>query len=416
MQTFRQIFNQTFFQIIGKAVSSISTVLILGIISRNYGEGGTGILTLALTYLGFFTLATDFGINAYLLPRLLNNDYESHWRKLFGFRILLALFLIPLSWLIVIAWSIFSQSAEINKFSQLVLLASIASIAESAIFVSANAIFQSKLRYDLSSLSWSLGALTILGFVFNFSLTNQPLEIVIFGYIIGWFVISISSLFFAKKFIKNILPIVDFNYFKDVLKNSWPLSLTLILNVVYFRLDSFLISIFKSFSDVGIYNLAYSIFQTALVLPTFIMNSFYPLMLKKFEQGKNKFKTELIKATVLMFGLGILGMVVTFIFSDFVILILTSGKGFYGSASALRILAVAFPAFFGSSVLMWALVTIKKYKTMLLIYVIGLLVNGILNFIYIPYFSYSAAAITTVFSEYLILIIQIFILYKYFRK
>lgn len=416
MRDFRQVFNQTSFQIIGKIITSISTLLILRIVAQNYGESGTGILTLVLTYLSMFALVLDLGVNAYILPRLLGNNIEIEWRKLLGLRTLLVLFLLPLLWVLAFLWFWVNPTNEIGLFKDLVLITSVVYIAQSAIFISAGAILQSKQRYDLSSLTSSISAFSTLAAVYLISKINPPLEVIFLGYNLGWLITALLSLLLVKLYLKRIYPIIDFSYIKEVFKKSWAISLTLVLNVIYFRLDSFLVSFFKSFSDVGIYNLAFSIFQAALVIPTFIMNSFYPLMLKRFNRDKNEFKKIIIKATTLMFCIGLIGLGISLLLADFVVLLLTSGKGFYGSADALRILSLSFPAFFSSAVLMWTLVTIKKYKTMLLIYIAGLLFNTILNLIYIPYFSYMAAAVTTVISEYLILIIQIFILYQYFRK
>ncbi|MBI2022354.1 hypothetical protein HYS97_00680, partial [Candidatus Daviesbacteria bacterium] len=70
MEKIKQIFAQSFWQVLGKAFSSISTLLVLGVISRSYGESGTGVYSLTITYLSFFFLAADLGLNAYFLPRL----------------------------------------------------------------------------------------------------------------------------------------------------------------------------------------------------------------------------------------------------------------------------------------------------------------------------------------------------------
>ena len=46
------------------------------------------------------------------------------------------------------------------------------------------------------------------------------------------------------------------------------------------------------------------------------------------------------------------------------------------------------------------------------IYAIAALFNIILNFFMIPHFTYNGAAITTVLSDVLIVIIQIYVIYK----
>ena len=176
---------------------------------------------------------------------------------------------------------------------------------------------------------------------------------------------------------------------------------------MYFRADAFLISYFRTPFDVGVYNVAYSVFQSALVLPTFIMNSYYPLMLKSF--GNIKY------VGLSLLGLSFFGTFFTLVFAPLVIEVLTGG-GFAGSVQSLQILSLGFPAYFLSSLFMWIFIAKGKYKEMFLLYTSGLFLNLILNFLYIPKYSFLAASWVTVISEYFILLIQIFLIYNGTRK
>lgn len=401
-----KISQQTLWQILGKIVTSLSTIIILGIVSRRFGEAETGVFTLSLAFLAFFTLMIDFGVNAYLMPDLLSKNFELVWRKLFGFRLGLALLLIPLAVLGGLLW----PTPE-DLFKQLVVIGSIMAVIEPAIYVSANAIFQSRFRYDLSAIGWSSAALTTLLLVYLTSQMNSSLRWIMVDYSLGWLTGCFILLLFVKKFVKSFWPIFDFDFVKNLIKKAWPISATLILNVVYFRLDAFILSFYHSFAAVGIYNLSYQIFQAALVLPTFVMNGCYPVMLKNLLENKQKFLSNLKFAVILMSILGLLSTFITLISADRVINLIVGDKGFIGSAEALRILSLGFPAFFASSVIMWALVSLRKFKALFVVYLLGLILNIILNLIFIPIFSYHAAAWITGLSEYLILIMQVVILY-----
>ena len=67
MKILAKITSQTLWQILGKVVTTLSTFIILGLVARNYGEEGTGVFTLALTYLAIFYIFADFGFNAHVL-------------------------------------------------------------------------------------------------------------------------------------------------------------------------------------------------------------------------------------------------------------------------------------------------------------------------------------------------------------
>lgn len=399
--------KQTSWQLLGKVIASLLTIIILSLVTRSYGESGTGVFTLALTYLSYFGLAVDFGINAHLLEKFLDKDFSLTWRKLLGLRLFLSVILVFLAILVVYFWS----NNQI-VFKQLILVGIMAAILSPAISSSTSIIFQSKLRFDLSSFAWILGSLIEFMAIVLVVKFNGPIVFLMFSYVAGWLGTMIASLLLVRIYQKNILPILDFKFIKSILLSVWPISLTLILNTIYFRMDAFILSFDKSFVEVGIYNLSYQIFQSALVIPAYIMNGFYPMMIKYFYDNTQKFNNLLIKSFLIMFGIGILGSVLTFVFSPIIVGIITGGKGFIGSIEALRILSFGFPAFFGSSILMWALVVYKKYKTLLIIYGFGLLVNTLLNLVFIPQYSFFAASFITGISEYLILILQIMVLLR----
>lgn len=389
----------------GKVVTSISTFIILGLVARNYGEQGTGVFTLALTYLAIFYLLSDFGFNAHVLRKIKNQKntpllrrpkIKIEWNKLLGTRLAWSLVLVVLAVGLLPFWPF--AAAE---FSRAVIFGSLAIIA-SAVFVTCNLVFQSKLRYDLSVLASSLGtlfSLIIFIFLIKFKL---PVTSLLFAHFTGWIFIAFFALVLVKKFLRNVFPLYDIRYTLYLFKTSWPIAATLSLNVLYFRADAFMIAYFNNSADVGIYNVAYSVFQSVLVLPTFIMNAYYPLMLRSLGG---------IKLMGLgLLGLSFLGTSITIFLAPFIIRILT-GDGFKGSVESLQILSLGFPAYFLSALLMWFLIAKGKYKQTLVLYTVGLIANLLLNFIYIPQHSFIAASWTTVISEYLILAMQIMVLF-----
>lgn len=392
-----KIFQQTSWQILGKVVTSLSTFIILGLVARNYGTGGTGVFTLALTYLSIFYILADFGFNAHVLKKVQSSEFvvRSEWRKLLGTRIVWSGLLVIVAVGLLPFWP-FSTPV----FMEAVIFGSLAIVA-SSVFVTCNLIFQGKLRYDLSVMASGLG--TVVGLAVFVAVSTQKFSVsfLLFAHLTGWIAIVIIALLLVKKFFRQIFPTFNLTYSKNLFRKTWPIAATLSLNVLYFRADSFIIAYFKPISDVGVYNVAYSVFQSALVLPTFIMNAYYPLMLKTFHG---------IKWMLLgLLGLSLFATAATLFFAPVVIQILTGG-GFTGSTSSLQILSLGFPAYFVSALLMWILVATGRYKSMLLLYTLGLILNLILNYIFIPTYSFIAASWITVISEYFILGMQVVVL------
>ncbi len=366
------------------------------------------IFTLSLTLLKLLYLGVDLGINAHALPESLKDNFQGVWQKLLGLRLMLAGMMLVLSGLVIFV-------LPLEPTFKVAVLFGLLSIIGVAIFYNSNLLFQSRLRFDLFTLSSAAGSLTALLIIFLLVQNRIGIPYFLIAHTIGWFVVAVISLIFVRRFLK-IFPKFEVSYSLGIFKKIWPLSLTVISNVIYFRIDAFILSAIKTFSEVGIYNLAYQIFQALLVVPAYIMNSFYPLMVKDFAEDKKKFRANLIKACFVMLVIALAGMIVTIFFAPFVIMLIAGGKEFSGSVIALRILSLGFPAFFVTSVLMWTLVVLKKYKTMLAIYLFGLVFNALANLIFIPLYSYVGAAVVTGASEYLILLLQLVILIPILRN
>jgi len=406
-EVLKKVGSQTGWQLFGKIITSVITLILLSLISRSYGESGIGIYTLAITYLGFFFLAGDLGVNAYGIRFFEKSPI--FFNKILGFRIVHALLLV----IIAIAGSfIFLVEQPLVFWS--IILGSF-SIIGSAFFVTTNLVFQSKLRYDLSVIATIVSSIVVLAIVLLFILFQVSLPYLLIGQVIGWFICGLIGMLLVRRFV-SVKPDYDFSFNLKMMTAYWPVSFTLLLNVIYFRIDTFIITFSRGIVDVGVYNLAYQFFSNALVFPTFIMNALYPLFVKVHQKSEKALLPFMIKSGLIMGTIGFIGTIVTYILSPFIIRLVAGDSGFEGSIEVLRILSFSFPAFFLSAVLMWGLVALNLNKIMLTVYVIGLVVNLILNLIYIPQYSYIAASWVTVFCEYLILLLQLVILIRYFKS
>ncbi len=394
MNQVKQISQQTFWQIIGKGVTAVSTFIILGVVARTYGEAGTGVFTLALAYLAMFFLIADFGFNAHLLK-----GSRIEWQKIFGTRLVWSLILTVLAILLLPFWPFTTP-----EFALAVSLGSFA-ILGAAMFITSNLIFQAKLSYGRSVVASSIGTLVYLALLVVLSKYGVTIAWLVFVAGLGWLVIGIVSLLLVRKYVQKLTPQFDLKFSFNLIKQSWPIAATLTLNVLYFRADAFILAFLKGESQAGVYNIAYSIFQTVIVLPTFIMNSYYPLMLESLKMSKKMFMRQIKLVMLALFFIACLGSIVTYLLAPLIIKYLTGG-GFAGAVESLQILSLSFPAFFLSSLGMWLLVALDKYKIMLIIYGIGLIFNLVANLIYIPQYGVYGASWVTVISEYLILALQ----------
>lgn len=400
-----KIATNTLVQIIGRLITSGVTFLITVLVTRQFGLEGYGEFTKIMVYVALFYLISDFGFNAVVLKQMTEEEEKQEFllSNLFGLRLVFALFLIFFALAIL---SFLPFNSYLNQgYSPTVKLGIIIlslTIITQAIFTTGNVIFQKKLRYDLSVLASSFGSALTAIFVLSFTYLTAPLLAIISSYIFGGIFMAAVSIYFVKKIIKNFRlgfnSVIWLKYFKQAL----PLSATLIFNLIYFRIDMFILSFTRPNIEVGIYGFAYKFFEFPLVIPTFLMNSIYPVMLLKEKESRGKL-VKIIKTTAaVLLILSVSLTVISIIFAPLITLVRSDVDR---SITALRLLSFSLPLFFLSSLFMWALITIGKQKIMMLIYFFSMLLNIILNLVFIPRYGYMAAVITTIFSELIVVLL-----------
>lgn len=404
METIKKIFHQFSWQLGSKVITSGSTIILLSIITRSFGETGTGIYTLALTYLAFFYLAVDLGLNGFYLSSYKDDPWLPN--KLFNFRLIWSVVLTFVA-VGILPFLPFSTT----PFIFTVLIGAV-SIVFSGYYNSANFVFQHELAYSKSSIALATGSVISLLLAWLLFLLQMPIYLFVIAPSTGWVVTAILCWILSRPLYRFSFSKPDILFPVETLRTAWPIAATLVINTLYFRIDAFILSSTQSFAVTGAYNLAYAIFQNLLVIPAFIMNGYYPLMIRSMRENIKVFKRQVKNAAIFMVLLGFGGAVGLYLAAKLLINLLTGG-GFVESITSLHILATSLPAFFLSALLMWVLMAKKLYKQLLLVYLTALLVNFTANWYLIPTYSYQAAAWVTVGSEYLILFLQLLILYRY---
>lgn len=273
-----------------------------------------------------------------------------------------------------------------------------------AILLSSSAIFQKKLRYDLYMLSMTVGAIITLALISIFSVMRLPLEYIFFSYVLGGSVSAVISLLVIKENIKSLSFSPEFA--AKIIKDSLPLGLMLLFNLIYFRVDIIILSLFKNTVDVAVYGYAYKYFEFLLAIPLFLSNAVYPFLLVSLKNLRRYYIFS--QKYILVFLLISLVVIIpSWIFAP---LIAVVKNDFIPSIFVFRILLLSLPVFFLTNILQWILIAKNKKIYLLKIYILSALLNILLNLIFIPEYGNIAAAIITGISEGLLLIL---LLYKF---
>ncbi|MFA7169296.1 MAG: flippase [Candidatus Paceibacterota bacterium] len=217
-------------------------------------------------------------------------------------------------------------------------------------------------------------------------------------------------MFYANKLIRIRLDF-DFALWKDILSRSFPLAVSAILVLIYFKLDTIFLSVMKDSNAVGIYSLAYKIMENLIFFPAMVVGLAMPLMSWTAFDDCGQFKT-IMQRTLNFLLLAIVPIVFgIFAVSDKLILLLSQSE-FRDASPVLNILIVALSFIFLGSLFSNVIIARGKQKSLAYIYFCGALFNVITNFIFIPRYSYFGAAATTLATEFLVTVLMVLVIYK----
>lgn len=412
-------------QLVGKVVGSGAMFFVSILIAREFGAQGYGDFTKITTFIAFFYLLVDFGLNAVYLRRQTGNNKQktvngkADWATLLGMRVAGGIVLM----FVAIAILSFLPQRDTQGFTGLVRLGIILfspTILIQGLIVSANAIFQKHLRYDLASLAIAAGNIVTVALV-AFTIYGLSSRIGILGVttslLVGLSVTGMVSFIFVRHLERHAQISFDRKTAKILFMASLPLGITLLFNQVYFRIDSFVLALTRSTAEVGLYGLAYKVFELPIVLPTFFMNAVYPLLLVKQmtqDVGRRTYETKkLLKKSCIILCLMSVVLCLTFWLAAPLLAVIR--PEFTESIPLLRVLTLGLPFFFLSSLMMWALIALGKQIVLAVIYGSLMIVTVLLDILVIPTFGAIGAAWITVGSEGLVLLLSAGYLWSLFR-
>jgi O-antigen/teichoic acid export membrane protein len=396
------IAQNTLYQILARGTTSFIGFLITLIIAGKFGVLGYGDFIKITSYVALFYLVIDFGLNAFFL------QYENaKFKNIFYLRILISIIIFLVLNLLAIFLphnqTLGTGFSEVERFG--IFIFSFGIFAQS-IILSSSAVFQKQTNYFFYMVGTIIGSVANLIVVLIFAFLNLSIIYILFGFVFSSFITSFILLFFAKEKIFTISLDKEFTF--KIIKASWPIGLMLIFNLIYFRADMILLSIFKTNHDVGIYGLSYKFFDFLIALPLFLSNAIYPLLLRTRNNSQNFFN--LTKKYFLIFLATSLLLIIPFWFISPLFVLVKSD--FAASVVPFRILLFSLPFFFTTSFMQWILIALGKQKYLMIVYLLSTILNIVLNIIFIPQYSYVACAIITLVSEALVFLFLLIPLLK----
>jgi len=407
LTTVKRIAKNNLFLLSGQIISLVLSIYYFVYMARYLGAEDLGILGVALSYALILGLIGDLGLSSLATREISRN--QSLASKYLGNILVIKLFLSVATFgAAVFIMNILSYSEQTIEVVYIITISNILTNF-SQIF---NSTIQAFERFDYISLGTILNSvLMFLGILFAI---GQKFDLVSFAFI---YVIANGIVFLYSFFVctwKFVIPSlkIDLTFWKQIISESAPFWLNSVFVIIYFKIDTVMLSIMEGNTVVGWYTASYRLIDALVLVPSTFMSTMYPVFSKFHISSrdylefafKKSFKFLTIIAIPIGIGTTILAeKIITFIYNE----------QYAPSITALQILIWASVLSFINYTPSTYLTATNKQRTLMILTFLGAVLNIILNFILIPLFSYNGAAIATVSSELVVGLLMIFFIHKF---
>ena len=384
-------FKNTSWLFVEKILRMILGIFISIWIARYLGPEQFGLFSYAQSFAGLFSVVATLGLNGIVVRELVKNKEKeqdilatSFYLKLIG-----AFFVLST---LIVAINITSNDFYINSL--------IFIIASSTIFQSFNVIdfyFQSKVlsRYVVYAnfISLLISSFVKIGLI----LSNAPLIAFAWVVLFDSFILAMGLIYFYNKS-KNSIKLWRFDkkIAFDLLKDSWPLIIASVGYTVYSKIDQVMLYNMLDVHTVGIYSVGVGFISVFVFIPTIVVNSIYPYLVKN-EYSLEKIIIHLYRFLIFISFLFIL---LIYFFGENLIIQLY-GSQYFQTSSIIIILSISFlfesiATINGRWIWIMNKQIISLYRT-----IFGALINILLNIYLIPIYKIQGAVYATLITLFL---------------
>lgn len=401
----QRIAYNAIFSSVARVLQMIIGLVIIKLTTNYLGLAGFGDYGTVMAFVYIFSVLADFGLYSIVVREIAEKDADEEQVINNAFTIRMVLGALVMSSAFLFSF-LLPYSYEV-RFG--ILVASFGYWIFNAIQVMMG-LFQKHLAMDKVSVAEFLGRLA----QFVTIILCVQYNLGFYGILSALFVGGVFNLFFvflfSKKFIKLRFAF-DFSIWKDLIIKAFPLAISAIMVLIYFKLDTVLLSVMQESRDVGIYSLAYRVMETLIFFPSMIVGLTMPLMSRFAFEDREKFKS-IVQRTLNFLLIAIVPVVMgIFVVAEKLIYLLSKPE-FFDSIAVLRILAVALGLIFLGALFSNVIIALKKQHHLAYIYFVGAVFNVVANLIFIPEYSYFGAAWTTLATEFLVTVLMLLVIYK----
>lgn len=398
-----KIFHNFSWLIADKLIRLALSLFVAIVVARYLGPENYGIWSYLFSITMFFTAFASLGMDS-ILPRELVNHPENEL-SIFSTTFVLKLLGGVIGFVLNIIIFLWYKNPDTELLLMMSLMASLLifqSLDVSDVF------FKSKLQAKYSVIGRNIAFIIIailkLYFVYyHFNLiyfvATNSLEMLIGGIMVFTFYFKKGNSISFKSF--------DWKLGKTLLKDGIPMAVSGLMVMLYMRIDQIMLTDIDSETANGIYSTGVRMIEIVYFIPMALAESFFPGIVYSKKHEGEKYQQNMLGfysiMTYLAIGIGVVTVIIAKPMMN-----LFFGQEFEGSGDVLQVFGLSIYATFMGIASGKYLVT-ENYKNIILLRsFLGLSVNVLLNFLWIPQYGFMGAAYASFVSYFVPLIVLAF--------
>ncbi len=408
MDRLRRVINSTVVSLLGQAITWTSTLLLTIAYGRFLGDVKFGELFFAVSFVLLFGVPLEFGFNQQLTRDVAQEPARAARYLSNTLLIKMVLWLILYSLILFTSWLLGYNIEE----RVLVAICGI-TLLSSSITNSFRAIHYGfeRVVFPVVGTILEKGLSALVGIILlRYGAGVQAMALVLLGGSI------INGLWQALWFMK-LTPVnlsVNWVLIRELMRASIPFMIYGALAVIYFRIDTVLLSLMTNVAVVGWYGAAYRLFDTFTFLPTLVISAImYPVFTKLLVSSEANLKLAIEKSMNFLLILGLPISIGLFVAAPEIIGFLYHRAEFIYAIPALRGLAPGLIFLYINTVFSAIIISTKRERSITIMAAIALVFNLGLNLILIPLYQQIGAAIVTSLTELLLVCLSVVFIPKH---
>lgn len=392
MNTVQRLLKNTSILILANGLQPVISFYLVILISREMGVDGLGAYSTIFNYVAIFQIIASLGLRS-LLTREVAQNKEHAQRYLAAGSIMAVLFAIISAGLMILLVSILSDDSLVIRGTVCVSLslvaAALADVCEGVISG-----FERLSQIGYASLVENLGR---VGISLWLILNGFGIIALVWVYVVTRYLRTGYYFWYIGRKLARPMEKIDWQFTSGLIRQARTFALIVICVTVYWKADVIMLETMRSNEEVGYYSAAYRLLAILFVLIDSFVNSLFPVISNYFKSSERQFEVVCKKSLRLLVLVTVPFAVALSLQSEKIILLLY-GTNFLPSMRVLQILIWTIIPYAISQIFAYALVASNNQKIDLAVNASSMLVNILLNYMFIPRFGFIGATVATLVS------------------